>query len=42
MLTIHDFANATFEPSPSESQLPDGATWIEGLSGIGEFRDEDD
>ena len=29
MLTIHDFANATFEPSPSESQLPDGATWID-------------
>ena len=29
MLTIHDFANATFKPWPSESQLPDGATWID-------------
>ena len=32
MLTIHDFANATFEPWPSESQLPEGATWIDANS----------
>ena len=32
MLTIHDFANATFEPWPGESQLPDGATWLDANS----------
>jgi magnesium transporter len=29
MLTIHDFANATFKPWPGEAQLPAGATWID-------------
>ncbi len=38
MLTIHDFANATFEPWPSESQLPDGATWIDANSPTPEER----
>ncbi len=32
MLTIHDFANATFEPWPGEAQLPEGATWIDANS----------
>ncbi len=30
MLTIHDFANATYQPgSPGASQLPEGTTWID-------------
>lgn len=32
MLTIHDFANATFHPWPGEAQLPEGATWIDANS----------
>ena len=32
MLTIHDFANASFEPWPGEAQLPPGATWIDANS----------
>ncbi len=29
MLTIHDFANATFQPWPGSAHLPDEATWID-------------
>ncbi len=29
MLTIHDFANATYQPWPGGTHLPDGATWID-------------
>jgi magnesium transporter len=32
MLTIHDFANATYEPWPGKAQLPEGATWIDAIS----------
>ena len=32
MLTIHDFANATFKPWPGEAQLPEGATWLDANS----------
>ena len=29
MLTIHDFANATFQPWPGSDHLPEAATWID-------------
>ena len=29
MLTIHDFANASYTPWPGAAQLPEGATWID-------------
>ena len=29
MLTIHDFANATYKPWPGDAHLPEGATWID-------------
>jgi magnesium transporter len=29
MLTIHDFANATYQPWPGGDHLPEGATWID-------------
>ncbi len=29
MLTIHDFANASYAPWPGAAQLPEGATWID-------------
>ena len=29
LLTIHDFANATYEPWPGDAHLPEGATWID-------------
>jgi len=29
MLTIHDFANATYQPWPGGAQLPEGATWVD-------------
>ena len=29
MLTIHDFANATYQPWPGGAQMPEGATWID-------------
>ena len=32
MLTIHDFANATFEPWPGSAHLPEAATWIDADS----------
>jgi magnesium transporter len=32
MLTIHDFANATYEPWPGSSDIPAGATWIDARS----------
>jgi len=32
MLTIHDFANATFEPWPGSTHLPEAATWIDADS----------
>jgi magnesium transporter len=32
MLTIHDFAKATFEPWPGSALLPEGATWVDANS----------
>ena len=29
MLTIHDFANATYQPWPGNAHLPEGATWVD-------------
>ena len=29
MLTLHDFANATFEPWPASSKVPEGVSWID-------------
>jgi magnesium transporter len=29
MLTIHDFANATYQPWPGGDHLPEGATWVD-------------
>ena len=29
MLTIHDFANATYQPWPGGVHLPEGATWVD-------------
>jgi magnesium transporter len=29
MLTIHDFANATYQPWPGNDHLPEGATWVD-------------
>jgi nicotinamide-nucleotide amidase len=32
MLTIHDFANASYEPWPGSTKLPEGVTWIDAHS----------
>jgi len=32
MLTINDFANATYEPWPGSTKLPEGITWIDAHS----------
>ncbi|HXT08356.1 MAG TPA: CorA family divalent cation transporter, partial [Roseiarcus sp.] len=32
MLTIHDFANATYQPWSGAAELPQGTTWIDALS----------
>ena len=32
MLTIHDFANATYQPWPGASEAPQGTTWIDATS----------
>ena len=32
MLTIHDFANATYQPWPGASELPEGTNWIDAQS----------
>ncbi len=32
MLTIHDFANATYQPWKGATHLPEGATWIDAES----------
>ena len=32
MLTIHDFANANYEPWPGSTKLPEGVTWIDAHS----------
>jgi magnesium transporter len=32
VLTIHDFANATYQPWPGASELPAGTSWIDALS----------
>jgi magnesium transporter len=32
MLTIHDFANATYQPWPGSSELPEGVSWIDANS----------
>ena len=32
MLTIHDFANATYEPWPGATKLPEGVSWIDAHS----------
>jgi magnesium transporter len=32
MLTIHDFANATFQPWPGSDHLPEGTSWIDAKS----------
>ena len=32
MLTIHDFANATYEPWPGSTKLPEGIAWIDAHS----------
>ena len=36
MLTIHDFANATYEPWKGDANLPEGATWIDANSPTGD------
>ena len=32
MLTLHDFANATYQPWSGAAELPEGTTWIDALS----------
>src|SRR5579883_2227498 len=32
LLTIHDFANAAYEPWPGSADLPEHATWIDARS----------
>ena len=32
MLTIHDFANATYEPWPGAADIPEHATWLDAQS----------
>src|SRR5437764_458360 len=32
LLTIHDFANATYEPWPGASEIPEHATWLDAKS----------
>jgi magnesium transporter len=32
VLTIHDFANATYQPWPGASDLPEGTSWIDAQS----------
>jgi len=32
LLTIHDFANATYQPWSGAAELPQGTTWIDALS----------
>jgi magnesium transporter len=32
LLTIHDFANATYEPWPGSADIPEHATWIDAQS----------
>ena len=32
MLTIHDFANATYQPWPGAADLPEGTSWIDALA----------
>jgi len=32
LLTIHDFANATYQPWPGASEVPAGTSWIDALS----------
>jgi magnesium transporter len=32
MLTLHDFANATYQPWPGASDLPEGVSWIDANS----------
>jgi magnesium transporter len=32
MLIIHDFANATYQPWPGSSDIPEGASWIDANS----------
>jgi magnesium transporter len=32
MLTIHDFANATYEPWPGASEIPEGVSWLDANS----------
>jgi len=32
VLTLHDFANAAYQPRPDASELPEGTSWIDALS----------